>query len=713
MQIFSHNDCELILAHDIPGRLRVRSSILRTPGLQEEILEAVLSKIADIVYMRFNRRLGSLVIKYEYAARARKLILLRLCDLPEEVFAGPVERENPPDVLGLFISAGLTLLGGILPPTLKPVYTWVRNLPFLIRGADTLITEGLRVEVLDAVTLSVLTLQRRYFTTAATRLMLDVGEYLEKSVRYRSTKLLKTLLQPSAETVWIEQEGIEREIPFSELHLGDMVVVGSGELIAVDGVVVSGQATVNQASVTGESVPVAPAIGDTVYAGSVVIEGRLKIEVQTVGSEVSTARISSFIKESLVTKSEAQHNAEKLADNLVPVSFATGAAVFLLTRNLSRTAAVFAVDYSCAMKLICPTAQKAAMYAIAQHGVLVRGATALEGLGKIDALVFDKTGTVTTGMFSISDIIGFCDYTPESVLSIAAAAEEHYTHPIARAVVVAARERKINIPHTSEVDFVVAHGVSAYVDERLIRVGSRHFINDDELVDCSVADEQADRLRLAGNTILYVASDDKLIGIIALSDTLREESELCLRFFRELGVERMIMLTGDNEITAKAIATKLGVEVRWELKPQDKAEVVASLQDEGYSVAFIGDGVNDAPALVAADVGVSMAAGSDIAREAAQIVLLRDELLSLVYAYGLARNSQEKISTGMKTSIGINTVTLLLSTLGKVSPLTAALIHNGSTVGSLIYVLNGARVSRKTEKLIKHLSGDGEEYESE
>ncbi len=713
MQTFSHNGFMLILAHDIPGRLRVRSSFFRNPGLQEDILEAALQKLPEVEQMRLNRRCGSVVIEYEQGEKARLLILYRLCELPREVCSEAVYTEDPPDIMGLVISAALMAAGCFIPPFIKPVYSWIRNLPFILKGVETLLGQGLRVEVLDAVTLSVLSVQGRYFTAGATRFMLDVGEYLEKSVRYRSTKLLQTLLQPAVESVWIEQGGVEREIPFTDLSIGDTVVVGPGELIPVDGYISAGEATVNQASVTGESVPVALAVNAEVFAGSVVMEGRLKVTVSTVGSEVSTARISSFIKESLVSRSEAHSRAEKLADNLVPVSFATGAAVLLFTHDITRTAAVFAVDYSCAIKLICPTAQKAAMYAVARRGVLVRGATALEALGRIDALVFDKTGTVTTGDFSISEVVPFAGMSEREVLSIAAAAEEHYTHPIARAVVLAARQRNIDIPFTSEVDFVVAHGVSAYVDEKLIRVGSRHFINDDEGVDCSVAEEQADILREQGNTILYVARESTLIGVIALSDTIRDESALCLRCFRELGVKRMVMLTGDNEITAKAVAGRLGVEARWELKPQDKAEVVAAMQSEGYTVAFIGDGVNDAPALVAADVGISMAGGSDIAREAAEIVLLRDEILALVYAYGLARNSQDKINIGMKGSIGINSAALFLSTLGKLSPFSAALIHNGSTISSLLYVLYGSRSSRKTEKLIAKLSDIGGGDESE
>ena len=713
MQTFSHNGSVLILAHDIPGRLRVRSNFFRNPGLQEDVLEASLQKFPEVEQIRLNRRSGSVIVEYARGEKTRLLILYRLCELPQEIMSESLIYEDPPDPLGLFLSAGLLLLDCFIPPVIRPLYSWLRNLPFILKGIETLVSRGLRVEVLDAVTLSVLSAQQRYFTAGATRFMLDVGEYLEKSVRYRSTKLLQTLLQPEVESVWIEQGGVECEVAFSELNLGDIVVVGPGELIPVDGFVASGQATVNQASVTGESVPVALSEGSEVFAGSVVVEGRLKIEVTTVGSEVSTARISSFIRESLTGKSAAHSKAERLADSLVPVSFATGGAVLLLTHDITRTAAVFAVDYSCAIKMICPTAQKAAMYAVARHGVLVRGATALEELSKIDAVVFDKTGTVTTGAFSISAVVPFEGLTEREVIAIAAAAEEHYTHPIARAVVLAARERNIEIPYTSEVDFVVAHGVSAYVNDKLIRVGSRHFISDDEGVDCQSAEKEADKLREQGNTILYIARENSLIGIIALSDTLRDESALCLECFRKLGVSRMVMLTGDNEITAKAVAGKLGVETRWELKPQNKAEVVEDLRAQGYHVAFIGDGVNDAPALVAADVGVSMAGGSDIAREAAEIVLLRDELLSLVYAYGLARNSQEKISIGMKSSIGINSIALLLSTLGKLSPFTAAFIHNGSTISSLLYVLYGARRSGKTERLIAELSDTGGDNEFE
>ncbi len=701
MAIFLHNEQKIKIVHDISGRIRIRSPFLKRPELQEEILEAALEKVAAITNMRLNRSLGSLAIRYQPGKASRIAILTRLSNITDEFFIGPETPDTPPDPVSLMVSVGLTLLGRLLPMPLRPIYSWLRNASHIAEGIDVLFSKGLRVEVLDAVTLSVLTLQRRYFTAGAVRTMLDVGEYVEKSVRYRSTKLLKSLLQPATEKVWIEKNGIEVEIPFNELSLHDTIVMGTGELIPVDGIVSAGEAMLNQASITGESLPVHASQGYKVSAGSVIVEGRLKIKVETIGSEISTARISTFIKESLVNKSKNHEDAERLADRLVPITFASGAGVYLLTHNLEKTAAVFSVDYSCALKLICPTAQKAAMYSIAKQGVLVRGASALDALAQINTLVFDKTGTLTSGQLSITEIIPYNGYDKDNLLGITAAAEEHYIHPIAKAVVAEARRRKIKIPFTSEVDFIVAHGVSAFVNNRLVRIGSSHFIETDEGIDCSIAQKDADSLRQEGNTILYVAQEDKLIGIIALSDTLRDEAHACIECFKQLGIKRMVMLTGDNEITAKTIGKRLGVEVRWELKPQQKAEIVESLKKEGCTIAYLGDGVNDAPALVAAEVGIAMPNGADIAREAADVVLLRENLLALVYAFALARNAQNKINNGVNASIAVNTATMLLSIFGYFSPFSAAVFHNGATISSLLYVLNGASSDSSVKKLLK------------
>ena len=701
MENYSHNGQKLIIVHDIPGRVRVRSSFLKLPELQEEMLEAYLLKIADISDIRLNRPIGSLAVRYKPGESARIAILESLCCLTDEFFAGVGSCESKPDPINIFISIGLTLIGKVIPMPLRPVYTWLCNAAYITEGINVLLTKGLKVEVLDAVTLSVLTMQHRYFTAGAVRTLLNVGEYVETSMNYRSTSLLKSLLQPTTEKVWVEKNGVELEVPFNELRLHDTLVMGTGELVPVDGQVIAGEAMLNQAAITGESLPVHAMPGFKLLAGSVITEGRLKIDVQTIGSEVSTARISSFIKDSLVHKSKSHKEAERLADRLVPVTFATGAGVYLFTRNLEKTAAVFAVDYSCALKLVCPTAQKAAMYAIAQKGVLVRGASALDALGQIDTLVFDKTGTLTTGKLSISQIIPYNGLSEETLLGIAAAAEEHYLHPIAKAVVAEARCRSIEIPFTSEVDFIVAHGVSAFVNDLPVRIGSLHFIEADEGVDCSDSYDDADSLRMEGNTILYIAQEDKLIGIIALSDTLRSEAYDCIRCFRELGIKRMVMLTGDNEVTAKTIGKRLGVEVRWELKPQQKAEIVEHLKDEGCSIAFLGDGVNDAPALVAADVGIAMPDAADIAREAAEVVLMRDNLIVLAYALALAKNAQKKISNGVNFSIAVNSGTMLLSILGYFSPLTSAVFHNGATIASLLYVLNGANSDSSIKKLLK------------
>ena len=683
----------VVVVHDVPGRIRVRTDVLRNLDVHEDALEAYIQKSVQLIDLRLNRRIGSLSIRYQGGDAEKSILLAILQTLPDEIFSGTTTPEQSPTRMDVAASGILLLVGMILPPPLRQTYTVLRCIPFIAKGINTLLTKGLRVDVLDAATVSILTLQNNTNTANAVCFMLDTAEYMEHSVSHRSTKLLKSLLKPKTEKVWIEYENIEREISFDELRIGDLVVVGSGELIPIDGTVICGEALVNQASVTGESLPVHLQPGDQVFAGTVIEEGKLKIDAKTIGSEITTAKISDFITQSLKDQSKNQSSYSQLADKLVPATFGLGAAVFLCTRDLKRTSSVFAVDYSCALKLICPIALKSAMFAIARHGVLVRGAPALESLAEVDTLIFDKTGTVTTGKLSVSAIVSLNNHSEPDVLRIAAAAEEHYTHPIAKAVVAEARNRNLDIPYTSEVDFVVAHGVSAFVDDSEVQVGSRHFIEDDEQIDCSASTEPAARLQEEGNTILYVAQHKQLIGIIALRDTLRPEAVACLNAFRELGIKRMVMLTGDNKITAEAIAHTLNVETRWDLKPEDKADVIAELHASGCHTAFVGDGVNDAPALVAADVGIAMPNGADLAREAASIVLLQDQLEPLVYAYALAIKAQRKIKQSVNSTIAVNSATLLLSIAGLLPPLTSALLHNGGTIASLLYALHGAKSS--------------------
>lgn len=527
----------------------------------------------------------------------------------------------------------------------------------------------------------------------------------------KSDDLLKNLLKPQVEMVSVERDAREIRIEFSELTVGDLVICGSGELVPVDGVVVDGDAALNQSSITGESLPVHVSEGDEVLSGAVVEDGRIKIAARNVGGETSMARIGRFLENSLRTQSTSQKKSDELADKLVPVTFGLGLALFALTQDVSRAASVLTVDYSCAIKLASPVAVKTGMHTAGHCGVLLKGAQALDNLARIDTIVFDKTGTLTQGDLKVADIKPLNKLDAEELLALAAGAEEHYAHPVARAVVSEAKSQGLTFPPISQVDFIVAHGVSAYVDGERVLVGSRHFLEDDEGVDCSAVRDSGRKLRGQGKSILYVARSGKLLGIIALRDELRPEAAEALGMLKDRGVKKVVMLTGDHKDTAQSIAAEVGCidEVHWELKPEDKAALIKELQEAGHFLAFAGDGVNDAPALVSAEVGICMPGGADLARESAQVVLLEDDLRILAVARDVAENVQHVLKQTFQAAVGINSAVLLGASLGKLSPVASAFLHNASTIGILGYAAAAGRKKPDLAKQIDAGTVSGEE----
>ncbi|MBC2733567.1 MAG: HAD-IC family P-type ATPase, partial [Desulfobacteraceae bacterium] len=397
--------------------------------------------------------------------------------------------------------------------------------------------------------------------------------------------------------------------------------------------------------------------------------------------------ISRFLENSLRFKSKSQKQSDELADRLVPTTLALGLGLYLVTRDVRRAAAVLTVDYSCAIKLANPVAVKAAMYTAAHNGVLLKGSQALDALARVNTVVFDKTGTLTRGILKVTDVIPTGNMTPEALLALAAGAEEHYAHPVARAVVGEAKNRGLELPPTGQVDFIVAHGVSAYVNGNRVLVGSHHFIGEDEGIDCSVADSHAQTLRREGKSLLYVAREDVFEGVIALRDALRPEAARVLWDLKALGIKKIVMMTGDHPDTARAVAGKLEAldKVHWDLKPEDKAAIVKALKNQGCLTAFAGDGVNDAPALMTAEVGICMPGGADLAREAAQVVLLQEDLSALVAARRIARQNERTIKNCFQSSVALNTLFLLLASSGLLPPVMAAVLHNANTVGILGY----------------------------
>ncbi|HHB76203.1 MAG TPA: heavy metal translocating P-type ATPase [Desulfobulbus sp.] len=696
----------LTIVHELDERIRIRSRLLRNPDLDPGYLEAVLESSPGVESARINSRAASVVVLYDGRRATRDTIINALAKLPADTLNGKGQCKTLHSVLSLFLQGGFVLSLFFLPPFFRAAAAVIYSMPVLTEGVVTLWTRGVKVEVLDGAAVAFCLVRRDYFTAASIVFLLSVGEFLEELSEDRTTGLLKSLLKPQVEKIWIELDGQELEIDIDQAKIGDRVICGAGELIPLDGIVVSGEASINTSSITGESIPVHVEPGVQVFSGSVVEEGRIVFEAKRVGQDTSIARISTFLENSLRYESESQKTSEKLADKLVPVTLGLGITMLAVTRDLEKAAAVLTVDYSCAIKLANPVAVRVAMFTAAKQGVLLKGSQAMDGLARVDTLVFDKTGTLTRGQLKVTDLYGLGTFTDDELLILAAGAEEHYSHPVAAAVVQAARDRGLVPTGASQVDFIVAHGVSAYIDGKNVLVGSRHFIEEDEGINCDAVDDKIAGLQQDGKSLLFVACEERLAGVIALRDELRPEAGEVLAALKQTGIKKIVILTGDAELTARALAAELPAvdEVHWELKPQDKAEIVAGLQQQGCRVGFVGDGVNDAPALVTADVGICLPDGADLAKESAQVILLQEDLNSLYAGRLIALRSQETIKHCFAAAVGLNSTFLLLASLGFIQPVTAALLHNSSTVGILGYA--GIRGKKMPEKKQSSLSGN-------
>lgn len=680
------------LAHRLPGRARLVCHTLREDALDPAYIRALTESHEDVHAVRVNKKAGSLIVEFDEAQADAVLghVSAIIDEPPRESYMPHGVSDDVPDYTVFGLRLALTLATPLLPMAARRVLTLVSIAPLVFEGVRTLLERGIKVEVLDGTVVSAAWLRGDYFAANAVATMLDGAHILEQRLQQRSDDLIKRLLRPEVQEVWVLRNGVEVSVPHDKLGEGELVVCGSGEVIPVDGTVHEGEATVNASSVTGESMPVEATPGDEVLSGSTVEEGRLVIAAHHVGSGTRLARIGRYLEQSLRYRTEAQSRSSELADRLVPVTFGLGLGMYLITRDIRRSASVLTVDYSCALKLTAPVSVKSSMYTASHCGVLLKGGPALEAMARADTVVFDKTGTLTTGDLSVTDVLvqpvdGVDD--DAALLGLAAAAEEHYDHPVARAVVREATRRKVAWPDLSEVAFIVAHGVSAQVGSRKVLVGSRHYIADDEGVDCSGLDPAADRLRAQGKSVLYVALDGQLAGVIAMTDTVREEAEETLAQLRDSGVKRMVVLTGDHETTARNLHKRLPQldEVYWDLKPEDKSRIIGELKDAGAKVCFVGDGVNDAPSLLAADVGVCMPSGADLARESAQAILISDNLQAIAAARHIAKRNHRTLEQCYVVTIGLNSLLIGLAAFGYTGPTTSALLHNAGSIATLGY----------------------------
>ena len=681
------------LVHETPTRLRFKLDRLGDPRIDFAWLEAWLESVPGVEAVRINRHACCVVFEYGGAASSRGAILDRLRALRRlRIPAGEAEPTEPAELTPMIVSLAVLLLLPFLSPPVRRLVTLVNIGKTLLRGVDTLINRGLKIEVLDAVAIGLSAGRGEHFTANATDFLMELGGYLEKRTERQSDRMLRRLLRPEPGLAWVERSGTLVQVPDDQIQLEERVEVGPGERIPVDGLVLDGNALVNQSSITGEPVPVRKEVMDRVIAGTVIEEGRLRIEARHVGDETTTARISRFIDASLDKPSDTQRMAERLADRRVYITLGTGALVYLLTGDGRRLSSVFLVDYSCALKLGTPLAFRSGIYHAARSGILLKGGEAIEHLAEVDTVVFDKTGTLTHSDIEVSDVLVLDTdrWSRTRLLAVTASIEEHASHPIAEAIVRKAREEKLNHIDHGEVDYLVAHGMTCPVNGDRLLIGSRHFLEEHHGVCFDAFESAIAALQEEGKTLLYVGTEHEAIGLIALRDTLRADATAVLAGLRRLGVKHLVMLTGDHRRRADALARELGIdEVFAEQVPEAKARVLEQLRAEGRRVAFVGDGVNDGPALVAADVGIAMSRGTELARATADVVLLEDRLGLLLDAIDIAQRTMGMVATNYRAATGINTGVMIGAALGWLSPVATAVLHNGTTVGLLVRALRG------------------------
>ncbi len=557
-------------------------------------------------------------------------------------------------------------------------------------GFKKLFSGKLTVEVLDLSAIAASLLMRDFKTASTLVLLLGFGEKLEEWTRRKTMTNLTRSLAMNIDTVWIVKDGHELEVPLSSVTKEDLLKVRAGSAIPVDGKVIGGSATVNQASMTGESIGVLRTEGSTVYAGTVVEDGELLIQPTAVGQGTRLNKIIQFIENSEKVKANVESKAMKIADKVVPYSFLLSGLVWLFTRNLQRAAAVLMVDYSCALKMSTPVAFMSSMREGASLKILIKGGRYIEELAQVDTVVFDKTGTLTESHPKVSEVIPLGTWDRDTVLRNAACLEEHFPHPVAKAIVRAAADEELHHEEEhAEVKYVVGHGICTELNGEKVLIGSRHYIEEDEGVDCSGAEEIIESIASKGHTVLYLSRNGKLEGLIGIEDPIRKESVEVIEELRNLGIQNIVMLTGDGPRTAKNVAARLDIkEYYCQVLPEGKAQIIERMVKSGRKVLMVGDGINDSPALTAANVGVSLSEAADLAREVAAVVLLENNLKHLPLAIKLGKRTLSRIHQNFRASVGLNTAFLAGGLAGVLPAAVGAVLHNVTTVG---VTLNAAR----------------------
>ena len=677
------------IVHESRGRMRLRLNIPRLSVADADRLELWLAGHPEITDVKVFERTGGVIIRYNGERRTVLDEIARFnWDEARDTVSLPaqstraINRTFKEKLIGKVLSrVGCRLF---LPAPLRMVRFVRHMVPFLWRGLCCLRQGKLKVELLDAISIGISAGRGDFGTAGTVIFLLEIGELLEDWTRKKSVADLARSMSLNVDRVWLRDEnGTDMLVPVSRVQPGDRIVIRAGGVIPLDGVVVEGEATVNQASLTGESIPVPKHVDSVIYAGTVVEEGECLVLVKEASGQSRYDRIVAMIEKSERLKSSSEAKASSLADKLVPYTFAGSLAALALTRTPARALSVLMVDFSCALKLAMPLAVLSAIREAAKNHITVKGGKFLEAIAQADTIVFDKTGTLTLASPQVADIVTFDGKDATEMLRLAACLEEHFPHSMANAVVAEAKRRDLrHDEYHSKVEYLVAHGIASHVGDERVLIGSRHFIFEDEGVVIPEGEKERFDALPAQYSHLYLAIAGRLSAVICISDPLRAEARDALAYLRDLGITNTVMLTGDSYRTAEAIAAEVGVDSFCaEVLPADKARFVAESRANGHTVIMVGDGINDSPALSEADCGIAISDGAAIAREIADVTIAADSLWELVKLRQIAMGLTRRIQSNYRFVIGFNGALLALGVAGILSPATSATLHNLSTLG--------------------------------
>ena len=677
---------KFVIRHEIRGRVRVHFYQKEMSIRQADLLHYYLCTLPGVKAVRVYERTADAAVVYE-GSRGEILEGIqgfsydneRIRELVPKNSGRALNREYKERLVQKVMARAFTK--SFLPPPVLAVYTAVRSIRYLLKGIRCLLRGKLEVEALDATAIAVSVLRRDFDTAGSVMFLLGIGELLEEWTHKKSVSDLARSMSLNISRVWQKVDGTEVLVPVSKIREGDLVTVHMGNVIPLDGVVTSGDAMVNQASMTGESAPVRKGEGSYVYAGTAVEEGEITLRVRKAAGDTRFERIVTMIEESEQLKSTAEDRAATLADALVPWSLGGTVLTWLLTRNVTKALSILMVDFSCALKLAMPLSVLSAMREAGSYHITVKGGKYMEAVAAAHTIVFDKTGTLTKARPQVADVVVFNGMKKDELLRIAACLEEHFPHSMANAVVHEAVKRGlVHKEMHSRVDYIVAHGIATYVDHERVVIGSYHFVFEDE--GCRIPEDKKevfDRLPVEYSH-LYLAIGGSLAAVICIEDPLRDEADGVVTALHRQGITKIVMMTGDSERTAAAIAGRVGVDEYYsEVLPEDKARFVDE-EKKGRRVIMIGDGINDSPALSAADAGIAISEGAEIAREIADITISEDNLFQLVTLRAISRGLMDRIDRNYRFVIGFNLGLILLGVGGVITPATSAMLHNTSTL---------------------------------